>query len=143
MTRKFSGLIDEFGFPYLNVDIINPATNETICDAKAIIDTGAAYSHMKQHVIDALSLTSSGQLTSKHLTDGDITSGIFEATIKFNKSIIIPPIKARVLHQEQYPSDLILGLDILKYCNFQYNCQHTFEFELFPEGEISHPNTKD
>lgn len=142
MTRKFSGLIDEFGFPYLYVDLINPITNKAIFEAKAIIDTGAAYSAIKQNVIDELSSDSIDTITTKHVIDGDIKTGIFPINVKFNKLFIVPEIQFRLLHLPDYPSDLIIGLDILKHCDFHYNHRNKiFEIELIPGGEVSKPNT--
>ena len=131
-NQVFNGKIDEFGFPFLIVDILNPKTEEVILNAKAIIDTGAAYSHIKKEVIRNLKLTSSKEVIVKHAVDGEVESGIFNINIIFNKKINVPNIDARLLHTD-YPSDLIIGLDIIKYCNFQYNSKNkTFSFQLFP-----------
>ena len=135
--QEFNGELDEFGFPFLLVDIINPETNEFIVDAKAIIDTGAAYTHIKQHIIDTINLTSEKEESFKHLTDGVIKSGLFSVNIKFNGFITVPNIKASLLHQTQYPSDLIIGLDILRHCNFRYDSvQKSFSFYLFPTSKV-------
>lgn len=133
-NKKFKGQIDEYGFPFVLVNLINPISKQSIINAKTIIDTGAAYSHIKQHVVDALNLNSSGDLATKHLTDGNVKSGIFKINIQFNNYFTVPNVETRLLNQLEYPSDVIIGLDILKHCNFLYDSVNkSFTFHLFPE----------
>lgn len=140
--QKFNGKLDEFGFPFLIVDLINPITKKTFSNAKAIIDTGAAYTHIKKNVIDDLELTSKEEESFKHLTDGTIKSPSFKINIFFNNSIIVPDVKVALLHLQEYPSDLIIGLDIIRHCDFQYNSvQKSFSFHLFPTSDV--PNLQD
>tara|TARA_R110001583_G_scaffold6249_5_gene32215 strand:- start:3749 stop:4174 length:426 start_codon:yes stop_codon:yes gene_type:complete len=136
-VQKFKGQLDEFGFPFLLVDLINPITNKAIENAKAIIDTGAAYSCVKQNVIDALNINSAREITTKHVNDGNLKTGVFGLDIKFNRKIIVPNLETRILHLTEYPSDLIIGLDILKHCDFNYDSVHkTFSFHLFPTSNV-------
>jgi predicted aspartyl protease len=131
--REMIGFIDEYGFPCLKVNVIDPITKNTITDLKAIIDTGAAYSHIKPHIIKALDLKPIDNITIKHITDGEINSDIFKINIKLNEKYMIPEVKIRIITQEQYPSDLIIGIDILKHCNFIYNSvEKSFTLILFP-----------
>ncbi|WP_445750000.1 hypothetical protein [Polaribacter sp.] len=140
--QEFNGELDEYGFPFLLVDLINPITKQTIIKAKAIIDTGAAYTHVKQNVIDAINVKPNREIETKHLTDGNLKSGIFKINIRFNESITVPNIETRLLHLPEYPSDLIIGLDILRYCNFHYDSvQKSFSFHLFPTSTV--PNLQD
>jgi len=142
--QEFNGQLDEFGFPFLLVDLINPLTNQTIVKAKAIIDTGAAYSHIKQHVIDEINIKSNGEIDTKHLTDGNLKTGVFKINIRFNESITVPDIEARLLHLPEYPSDLIIGLDILRYCDFHYNSvEKSFLFYLFPKVQANQKGQTD
>jgi predicted aspartyl protease len=133
-NRTIEGLVDEFGYPYLIVNIIDPITRYTLTGLKAIIDTGAAYTHVKRQLVEILKLTPIDKTTIKHLTDGNIVSDIFIINLKFGKIIEVPDIKARILTQPDYPSDLIIGLDIIKFCDFSYNSKSkSFNFVLFPD----------
>ena len=137
IEKEFKGELDEFGFPFLLVDLINPLTNKAIEKAKAIIDTGAAYSCVKQNVIDSLNLNSVREITTKHVIDGNLKTGVFGVNIKFNGKIIVPNVETRILHLTEYPSDLIIGLDILKHCDFHYDSVHkSFSFHLFPTSNV-------
>jgi len=54
----------------------------------------------------------------------------------------VPKIEARLLHLEEYPSDFIIGLDIIKHCDFHYDSvQKSFSFHLFPTSDA--PNLQD
>lgn len=131
--RNFYGEIDEFGFPYLIVGLVNPETNKSLHNLKAIIDTGAAYSHVKQTVIDDLGIHSVKEVTVNHLTDGNVKSGVFVVNIILNNNLKVSDMKMRILHQKDYPSELVIGLDILKHCNFQYDSvERLFSFHLYP-----------
>ncbi len=131
--RKFDGHIDEYGFPYLIVDLINPITNDVIMDKKAIIDTGAAFTHIKQNIIDSINLKATGNTEIKHLTDGNLKSELFKVNIVFNGLISVPNVETRLMIQPEYPSDLIIGLDIIKHCDFYYDSSNKrFSFSLFP-----------
>jgi len=143
--QEFDGQLDEYGFPFLLVDLINPISKQTIIKAKAIIDTGAAYTHVKQNVIDAINVKSNREIETKHLTDGNLKSGIFKINIRFNESVTVPNIESRLLHLPEYPSDLIIGLDILRYCDFHYNSvQKSFSFHLFPTSNgLNHKTETD
>jgi len=88
---------------------------------------------MKPHIIEALDIKPITHITIKHITDGDINSGIFKIGIKLSEKYMIPEVDIRIITQEQYPSDLILGIDILKHCNFEYNSvEKYFTLILFP-----------
>jgi predicted aspartyl protease len=115
--QKFNGQIDKFGYPFLFVDLINPNTAQCIVHAKAIIDTGAAYTHIKQHVIDAININSNGEIDTKHLTEGNLKSGVFKINIRFNDSITVPNIEANLLHLIEYPSVLSSHLTTLQLTN--------------------------
>tara|TARA_R110001592_G_scaffold362368_1_gene675962 strand:+ start:64 stop:507 length:444 start_codon:yes stop_codon:yes gene_type:complete len=135
--REFKGELDVFGYPFIYVDLINTVTNERIIKVKAIIDTGASGTHIKPEIIIALDLLSNGNTEIKHATDGNVKSGIFKLNIEFNNSTIVPDVTVFELTQPEYPSGMIIGLNILKHCNFNYDSVNKlFSFHLFPISDI-------
>ena len=131
MDRIIKGKIDEYGFPYLETEIINPENGLQAFNVKTIIDTGSAYTLVKPELLNGIKITNSiGTTELLNPIRGENISNIFEIDLKIN-NFRIPKIKARELKEHTYPCGILIGIDIIKYCNFEYNSKtNSFTLEL-------------
>jgi hypothetical protein len=131
MNKSIKGKIDKHGFAYINTEIINPNTDEYAFEVKTIIDTGSAYTLVKPELLNGINVTNSIKDDKLlHPTMGYVKSKTFKINLKIN-NIIIPQIEVRELKDSNYPCGIIIGIDIIKHCDFQYNSKSkTFQIDL-------------
>lgn len=135
--KKIKGNIDENGFPYIIIDIINSKNKRVIEKAKAFIDTCASGTHIKKGIIKSLLLEEKGNTNFYHAEGENINTNLYKVDLFFNEKIRVPDIKVFILHQEMFDCDILIGQNILKHCNFIYDSvQKSFSFHLFPLQEF-------
>ena len=88
---------------------------------------------MKPELLNGLKINNSiGTTELLNPISGENTSNIFEIDLKI-KNFRIPKIKARELKELTYPCGILIGVDIIKYCNFNYSSKSKeFTLDLFP-----------
>jgi len=128
MNKTITGKIDEYGLIYFDTDISNPNNNKVALKAKSIIDTGASNSHMKMELIEYLELESSGKTNFINPKSNLVISDIYLIDFKLNE-LIVNNLEIRIIDSPAFPADFIIGMDILKKCDFIYQA-HAKKFEL-------------
>ena len=129
IDKIIKGQLDEYGFPYIETEIINPINGLTAFNVKTIIDTGSAYSVVKPELLKDINLLKAiGESEFKNPIYGLIKTNIFEINLKIDK-YKIPNLKVRELKEPTYPCGAIIGIDLIKYCEFNYSAKSK-EFTL-------------
>jgi hypothetical protein len=123
MDRTIIGKIDEYGFAYIPVVIVS---NGVEMDAKAIIDTGAAYCIVQKELISQLNLQPFKPTVIHHPQFGEIQSNdyLIDMVVDFdnpNGGCLFKGLRVGELYDSNYPAAIILGVDFLKYFHFEYN----------------------
>lgn len=123
MDRLLTGTLDEYGFAFLTVVIKNGTRN---LEAKAIIDTGAAHCAIKKEFVDQLGLQAVSASTYSHVQFGEMRFGDYLVDILLDAAnpaggILIQSVKVTEFHNTDYPSDVLIGVDLLKHARFEYN----------------------
>lgn len=130
--KKIKGNIDKNGFPFINIDIINPENKRVIEKVKAIIDTCASGTHIKTEIINSLLLKKNGESNFYHAQGENIKTDTYNVDLFFNDKIRVPNVNVFILHQEIFDCDILIGQNIIKHCNFIYDSvQKSFSFHLF------------
>jgi len=126
MERTPSGAIDNDGFPYITVGIgLNQSPPQAV--STAITDTGAARSLLRVDLIMELKLNVIATAQYNHPLYGRQTGNFYSADIFFdlyNHTLASASLKGAVFGEliaEDYPSAVILGVDFLRNCNFDYD----------------------
>ena len=125
MNRTIKAEIDEYGFPFLIVELINPDNGKHSGSLKAIIDTGAAGCLIQQAVADKLGLTCIGHSELLNPRLGIIPSNNYMITLGIDLfglegSAEIEGLPVGTLDDPNYPAAMIIGMSFLKNCNFEY-----------------------
>jgi predicted aspartyl protease len=130
MGRKINGLTDEHGFFYIMSSVTN--NGNTVDNIKTIIDTGAANTHIHPELAKGLKLDIIDESISINPIKGEEVVKRYEIDILINK-IRIPSIRVKEFTALDYPCGIILGIDIIKHCDFQYEAlTKTFSLTIFP-----------
>jgi hypothetical protein len=119
---KIRGQLDESGLPHTFMSVVNRANNlKTAIPLTTVIDTGASVSLIKTEIALELGFMPIGTSTLQRPIEPDLELNVFNADIIVNDSLTLTDIKLKELTQKNYPCELILGMDIIKYCDFHYN----------------------
>jgi len=130
MDRKINGFTDESGLFYINSSITNGGI--TIKDIKTIIDTGAGHTHIHPNLAKQLNLKQIDFSNSINPISGNEKVKRYEIDIIIEK-IKIPKIKVKEFTDLGYPCGILLGIDIIRYCDFKYEAlTKTFSLTIFP-----------
>jgi hypothetical protein len=140
MDQTITGSFDEYGFPYLNLQVLNKKLNLT-SDAKAIIDTGAAHCLIREDIAVQLQLEELRVADYRHPVFGimPIKEYIMDLCLGGNSQdggIIIEGIRAGTLVDLVYPAGVVIGVELLRYCRFEYDGQKQM-FKLTTDDGIS------
>ena len=128
--KIINGTIDEFGFVYINSIIINPKNNIAVEEVKSIIDTGASNSFINISLIDGLKLDAINSVEYRNPLQGTVKTEIYEIELILGKTKF-QKFQVRKLNDQTYPCGLLIGMDIIKYCELNYSAKNkTFELEL-------------
>lgn len=124
MIRTIHGKLDEFGFAYLPVIIAKEKGEET--QAKAIIDTGAAHCALKKHLIEKLQLEAVSKSSYTHVQFGEMLFNDYFVNLILDAEnptgcIVVKSVKVTEFNSDDYPCDLLIGVDLLQHARFEYN----------------------
>lgn len=125
MERTITGHFDEYGFPYLDLQVWNKQQNLYL-PAKAIIDTGAAHCMVREEVAAQLQLPELRVADYRHPVFGSMPIKEYIMDLCFSSDgqgggSIIEGVRAGTLVDPNYPAAVIIGVELLKYCSFSYN----------------------
>lgn len=134
---KVKGQLNEHGLPYVFMYAVNEYTGAMTIPLEAVIDTGCAASLIKRGVADILGLKSISKSILQRPIEPDLELNNYKAKLIVNDSLQISDVTLKELTQDSYPCELILGMDIIRYCDFYYNSNdgifdlvfHTDNFE--------------
>ena len=124
MDRIITGSFDEYGFPYLDLQVLNKKLNLT-ANAKAIIDTGAAHCLIREDIAVQLQLEELRVADYRHPVFGKmpIKEYIMDLCIdgnSQNSGVMIEGIRAGTLVDLVYPASVVIGVELLRHCQFEY-----------------------
>ncbi len=125
MERIIPGSFDEYAFPYLDLEVCNKKKNLSY-RAKAIIDTGGAHCMVREEIATELQLPELRVADYRHPVFGKmpIKEYIMDLCFEGNSQsggAIIEGIRAGTLIDPAYPASVIIGVEVLKYCTFNYD----------------------
>ncbi len=120
----------------------HPPTSEPaikILERTAVVDTGAHISVIREDIVDELNLRDIGRSVAVLASGEEIECKEFLITLivsgassgnrpEGSVSIMFEHVRVLAVSREQ-PSDLLIGMDILRHCHFTYNGpDHDWEF---------------
>ena len=125
MERTINGNLDEFNFPFIGVGVSNPLTSKEMV-IKSIIDTGAAHCLLQKEIIDELGLNKVSDSTIMHPVNGLLQSGnyLIDLILDIHNPIGSAKclqVRVGTLDQLDYPAGMIIGVEFLQFCKFDYN----------------------
>jgi predicted aspartyl protease len=123
--KKIKAKIDKHGLFFIDVNINNPVNNKVAMKATAIIDTGASSSHVKRELIEYLELSIIGISSFRNPIDRNIETNVFSIDLDIINLKLFKNINVRIIHDDLYPADFIIGTDILRLLHFSYNPKTT------------------
>ena len=138
MNRIITGNLDNYLFAYIPVNLVSPINSKLIAkNVKAIIDTGAAYCLIKSDLIDYLQLISdSSDSNILHPIEGlqNVEKYFLDMQIdveNIDGVALIKNLRVGKLNADDYPADMIIGIELLRFCQFTYNAiEKTFELQF-------------
>lgn len=125
MERIITGKFDEDAFPYLDLEVLNKQKGLSQ-QVKAIIDTGAAHCMIREELALQLQLEELRQADYRHPVFGkfllkEYVMDLCLAGDSQNGGTVLEGIRAGTLLDTNYPASVIIGVEILKYCRFEYD----------------------
>ena len=125
MERSIAGGFDEYGFPFLLIQVWNKKENISL-PARAIIDTGAAHCMIREELALKLHLPELRVADYRHPVFGAMPLKEYIMDLRFDntpgtESAIMEGVRAGTLIDLNYPAEVIIGVELLKYCSFSYN----------------------
>lgn len=125
MERIFPGNFDEFGFPYLDVYVCNKKEGHS-SKVKAIIDTGAAHCMIKEELAIQLKLPELRIADYLHPVFGSMPIREYIMDLQFEndpekEEALLTGIRAGTIADTHYPASVIIGVEVLKNCRFEYD----------------------
>ena len=125
MEKTIAGNFDEFGFPFLQIQVMNlPA--ELSVRVKAIVDTGAAHCLIREETAQQLKLEELRTADYRHPVFGRMPLKEYLMNVRLGESSdaegrIIRNIRAGTLVDPHYPADVILGVELLQHLTIHYD----------------------
>ena len=125
MERTITGRFDEDAFPYLDLEVVNKNKGLTQ-RVKAIIDTGAAHCMIREELARQLQLEELREADYRHPVFGKfvLKEYIMDLCLEGdaqNGGTVLEGIRAGTLLDTNYPASVIIGVELLKYCRFEYD----------------------
>ena len=125
MEYTIEGSFDEYGFPYLEIEVFNKV-KEVSCKVKAIIDTGAAHCMVREDIAIHLCLEELRTADYRHPVYGKMPVKEYLLDLKFpdknqNTHAVLGSIRAGTLFDTNYPAPVIIGVEVLRHCRFEYD----------------------
>ncbi|HYH14440.1 MAG TPA: hypothetical protein VD794_04430 [Flavisolibacter sp.] len=124
MDKIVTGTFDEDAFPYLHLRVMN-RKKELSVSAKAIIDTGAAHCLVREELAQQLQLETLRVADYRHPVFGKMPLTEYLMDLRFDQEgrqmAIIEDIRTGTLIDPYYPASVIIGVEVLKHCTFNYN----------------------
>lgn len=125
MDHVIDGSFDEYGFPYLTIQVFNKV-KDLSCMVKAIIDTGAAHCMIREDIAIQLELEELRTADYRHPVFGKMPIKEYLLNLGFpdkqqNKHAILEGIRAGTLMDSNYPAPVIIGVEVLRHCTFEYD----------------------
>ena len=119
ITRIIKGNIDENGFMFIPTIAENKENKKLFQTERAIIDTGASISLVKESVFKKLKITKKEKGFYKHPTKSNVETDYFYIIILIdienkNGSFAVRNVKCGILKDVTYPSDIIIGMNVLR-----------------------------
>jgi hypothetical protein len=135
MECLIEGSFDEYGFPFLNIQVLNKL-KDLSCNTKAIIDTGAAHCMILEEIAIQLQLEELRIADYRHPVFGKMPIKEYLMDLSFqdkcqNTRAVLKGIRAGTLMDTNYPAPVIIGVEVLKHCRFDYDgCNQTFSLTI-------------
>jgi predicted aspartyl protease len=128
MDHSIAGRFDEYGFPFLEIQVWNKQ-QEVFLPAKAIIDTGAAHCMIREELALQLQLPELRVADYRHPVFGTMPLKEYIMDLRFDtnpatNSPVLEGVRAGTLIDLNYPAGVIIGVELLKHCSFSYNGQN-------------------
>jgi hypothetical protein len=125
MDYIIEGSFDEYGFPFLNIQIVNKKTDQS-CNVKAIIDTGAAHCMIREDIANQLQLEELRIADYRHPVFGKMPIKEYLLSLSFldkcqDRKAVMEGIRAGTLVDTNYPAPVIIGVEVLRHCRFEYD----------------------
>jgi hypothetical protein len=125
MDYTIEGSFDEYGFPYLDILVLNKA-KDLSCNVKAIIDTGAAHCMVREDIAAQLHLEELRIADYRHPVFGKLPIKEYLMNLSFqdktqNAQAAMDGIRAGTLLDTNYPAPVIIGVEVLRHCSFEYD----------------------
>ena len=125
MNQVIAGGFDEDGFPFITLQVLNKKGDQSL-RVKAIIDTGAAHCMIREEVALKLQLPELRTADYRHPVFGPMPLKEYLMDLHFgdngtNEGTIIEGVRAGTLVDPHYPAPLIIGVEVLRHCTFEYN----------------------
>ena len=130
MDKIVTGTFDEDAFPFLQLQVLN-RKKDLMMTAKAIIDTGAAHCLVREELAKHLQLDILRVADYRHPVYGKLPLTEYLMDLRFlqdgQQVGVIEGIRAGTLVDPHYPASVIIGVEVLKHCTFNYDGrQQTF-----------------
>lgn len=136
MERIIKGSFDEYGFPYLNLQVCNQQQQVSV-PAKAIIDTGGAHCLVREEIAIQLKLEELRVADYLHPVFGKMPLKEYIMDLCLtnnneNNETVIKGIRAGTLIDPNYPASVVIGVEVLRHCKFEYDGRNeTFIMTVF------------
>lgn len=127
---KLNGIISEYGYPVFEDIMVINRQNNTGLKMHVTIDTGAYGNFLKKQAAEILQLSSIGKGFHYNPLGGKIDCDVYQINILFD-SCEFKDIEVQNLIQDNYPTDLILGVQFIRLSKFIYDGENglfTIEF---------------
>ena len=126
MEKQLAGRFDEYGFPYLDLQVCN-RKKQLAVPAKAIIDTGGAHCLVREAIAQELQLEELRIADYRHPVFGKMPLKEYVMDLSLNtdkEETVIEGIRAGTLIDPNYPAAVIIGVEVLRHWKFVYDGYH-------------------
>ncbi|MEI6948928.1 hypothetical protein V9K67_17200 [Paraflavisolibacter sp. H34] len=120
MEQVIAGGFDEFGFPFLELQVRHQKKGLS-ADARAILDTGAAHCLVREEIAFKLGLEELREADYRHPVFGKLLLKEYLMDLGFGNGLVIEGIRAGTLLDPHYPADVVIGVEVLRHCRLSYD----------------------